>query len=145
MNNNWVAKLFSVCIYNNKHLFPQIKKSAFIQSKLHDFIFQLNSFFTERLIDYSPVGERYSNPMLQTIMNYLSNTPPSGKKMLVIGTTSCEDFLERVGLDKKFGMCRHVPCIMNVEQVEKVLNLLSNTFTDKERKEVSEYWNSWYF
>jgi len=90
----------------------------------------------ERLIDYNPVGERYSNPMVQTIMNYLSNTPPSGKKMLVIGTTSCEDFLERMGLDKKFGMCRHVPCIMNVEQVEKVLNLLSNTFTDKERKEI---------
>jgi vesicle-fusing ATPase len=43
----------------------------------------------ERLIDYSPVGRRFSNNILQAILLLLEKTPPKEEnKLLLIGTTS---------------------------------------------------------
>lgn len=42
----------------------------------------------ERLIEYGPIGPRYSNIMLQALLVLLKNEPPKGKKLLVLCTSS---------------------------------------------------------
>jgi vesicle-fusing ATPase len=42
----------------------------------------------ERLLDYGPVGPRYSNLILQALLVLLKKTPPKGKKLLIICTSS---------------------------------------------------------
>ena len=42
----------------------------------------------ERLLDYGPIGPRYSNLTLQALLILLKKQPPKGKKLLVLCTTS---------------------------------------------------------
>ena len=42
----------------------------------------------ERLIDYGPIGPRYSNLTLQALLVLLKKPPPRGKRLLIICTTS---------------------------------------------------------
>jgi len=43
----------------------------------------------ERLIDYSPIGRRFSNNILQTLLLLIEKSPPKEEnKLLIIGTTS---------------------------------------------------------
>ncbi|CAG7725770.1 unnamed protein product, partial [Allacma fusca] len=42
----------------------------------------------ERLLDYGPIGPRYSNLTLQALLVLLKKQPPKGRKLLIICTTS---------------------------------------------------------
>lgn len=42
----------------------------------------------ERLLDYGPIGPRYSNLTLQALLVLLKKEPPPGKKLLVLCTSS---------------------------------------------------------
>jgi vesicle-fusing ATPase len=42
----------------------------------------------ERLLEYVPIGPRFSNVILQTLMILVKKMPPVGHKSLIIGTTS---------------------------------------------------------
>lgn len=42
----------------------------------------------ERLLDYGPIGPRYSNLTLQALLVLLKKEPPKGKKLLVLCTSS---------------------------------------------------------
>lgn len=42
----------------------------------------------ERLLDYGPIGPRYSNLTLQALLVLLKKEPPAGKKLLVLCTSS---------------------------------------------------------
>lgn len=42
----------------------------------------------ERLLDYGPIGPRYSNLTLQALLVLLKKQPPRGRKLLILCTTS---------------------------------------------------------
>lgn len=42
----------------------------------------------ERLLDYGPIGPRYSNLTLQALLVLLKKEPPAGRKLLVLCTSS---------------------------------------------------------
>jgi vesicle-fusing ATPase len=42
----------------------------------------------ERLLDYGPIGPRYSNIMLQALLVLMKQQPPKGRKLLVMCTSS---------------------------------------------------------
>lgn len=42
----------------------------------------------ERLLDYGPIGPRYSNLTLQALLLLLKKPPPKGRKLLIIATSS---------------------------------------------------------
>jgi vesicle-fusing ATPase len=42
----------------------------------------------ERLLDYGPIGPRYSNLTLQALLVLLKKEPPKGRKLLVLCTSS---------------------------------------------------------
>ena len=42
----------------------------------------------EGLLEYVPIGPRFSNTLLQIILELLKKQPPKGRKLMVIGTSS---------------------------------------------------------
>lgn len=56
----------------------------------------------ERMIEYSPLGPRFSNIVLQTLMVLTKRVPPKGRRLLVLGTTSCFDVLDRLDYRQGF-------------------------------------------
>mmetsp|Transcript_11995 Transcript_11995/g.34659 ORF Transcript_11995/g.34659 Transcript_11995/m.34659 type:complete len:748 (-) Transcript_11995:64-2307(-) len=78
----------------------------------------------ERIIDYVPIGPRFSNTVLQTLLVLLKKIPPDeGRKLLVIGTTSCPRLLEDLGLTQAFGVSQSVPLIEEPKDICEVLRV----------------------
>jgi vesicle-fusing ATPase len=64
----------------------------------------------ERLIEYVPIGPRFSNAVLQTLMILLKKIPQDeGRKLLIIGTTSAGHLLEDLGIVQAFSVTQTVP------------------------------------
>jgi vesicle-fusing ATPase len=76
----------------------------------------------ERIIDYVPIGPRFSNTVLQTLLVLLKKIPPDeGRRLMVIGTTSCPELMADLGLTQAFGMTLEVPMLENADQISEVL------------------------
>ncbi|XP_023813666.1 vesicle-fusing ATPase isoform X2 [Oryzias latipes] len=90
----------------------------------------------ERLLDYVPIGPRFSNLVLQALLVLLKKTPPKGRKLLIIGTTSRKDVLQEMEMLDAFSTTIHVPNISTGEQLVDALELLGS-FTDKERASIA--------
>lgn len=56
----------------------------------------------ERLLEYVPMGQRFSNVILQTLLVSLKRVPPKGRRILIISTTSSMPVLHEMGLNKCF-------------------------------------------
>ncbi|KAL9681107.1 hypothetical protein QQ045_012888 [Rhodiola kirilowii] len=93
----------------------------------------------ERLLEYVPIGPRFSNVISQTLLVLLKRLPPKGKNMLVIGTTSETLFLESVGIRDAFSVSHHVPTL-KTEDAKKVLEQL-NVFAEEDVDAAAEALN----
>ncbi|XP_077020168.1 vesicle-fusing ATPase isoform X2 [Tamandua tetradactyla] len=91
----------------------------------------------ERLLDYVPIGPRFSNLVLQALLVLLKKAPPQGRKLLIIGTTSRKDVLQEMEMLNAFSTTIHVPNIATGEQLLEALELLGN-FRDKERTTIAQ-------
>ena len=89
----------------------------------------------EKLIQYIRIGPRFSNLLLQTLLIYIKKSPPKkGKKMLIIGTTSCASDLEELGIVQAFDRKIHIPNLTKNE----ISNVLKNYNCDnKEREQIA--------
>jgi vesicle-fusing ATPase len=80
----------------------------------------------ERIIDYVPIGPRFSNTVLQTLLVLLKKIPPDeGRRLLVIGTTSCPELLADLGLTQAFGVTQDIPALDLPSQIAEVLNTVA--------------------
>lgn len=78
----------------------------------------------ERLIDYSPVGPRFSNAVLQALATLVEYAPPSSaSRLLIVATTSQRDFLRQVGggLDGAFHFKLELPLVTLQDEYDRVL------------------------
>ncbi|KAL3916948.1 MAG: hypothetical protein SGILL_004942 [Bacillariaceae sp.] len=81
----------------------------------------------ERLIDYVPIGPRFSNAVLQTLLVLLKKIPPDeGRRLMVVGTTSNAHFLEDLGLVQAFGVSQDVPLLEEPKDVCEVLRVAAH-------------------
>ena len=79
----------------------------------------------ERIIEYSPIGPRFSNPVLQTFLVLLKKpTTDPTKKLLVLATTSISVLLESLQLVDAFNLKIHVPRLDKAEEMAIVLREL---------------------
>lgn len=85
----------------------------------------------ERLLDYGPIGPRYSNMTLQALLVLLKKQPPPGKKLLVFCTTSRRQVLEEMEMLSAFTAILHVPNLSKAEHLRNVLEE-TNVFNSKE-------------
>lgn len=92
----------------------------------------------ERLLDYVPIGPRFSNLVLQALLVLLKKAPPQGRKLLIIGTTSRKDVLQEMEMLDAFSTTIRVPNIRTGEQLMEALELLGS-FKDKERSIIAQH------
>jgi vesicle-fusing ATPase len=76
----------------------------------------------ERIIDYVPIGPRFSNTVLQTLLVLFKKVPPDdGRRLLIIGTTSIPHLLEDLGIIQTFGIIQSIPLLEEPSQIIEVL------------------------
>ncbi|KAF9057846.1 vesicular-fusion protein SEC18 [Panaeolus papilionaceus] len=75
----------------------------------------------ERLIDWTPMGARFSNSVLQTLLVLFSRRPPKGRRLLIIATSSLRPILTDLGFAETFDSELRVPPISSLRAVEHVL------------------------
>ncbi|KAH7648655.1 N-ethylmaleimide-sensitive factor (NSF1)-like AAA ATpase involved in vesicular transport [Cryptosporidium bovis] len=63
----------------------------------------------ERIMDYTAIGPRFSNIVLQTIMVLIKNNAPKDRKLFIIATTSEYEFIHSSGLADIFNVSIRVP------------------------------------
>jgi len=81
----------------------------------------------ERIIDYVAIGPRFSNVVLQTLLVLLKKVPPDqGRRLLVIGTTSCPHLLQDLGLVQAFGVQQGTSLIEDPLQIAEVLRVAAH-------------------
>ncbi|EDQ87970.1 uncharacterized protein MONBRDRAFT_21577 [Monosiga brevicollis MX1] len=103
----------------------------------------------ERLLDYVPMGQRFSNTVLQALLVLLKKRPPKGHKLLIIGTTSNQSVLNMMGIVDAFSRVMHVDTMTEGSEiigVKKLYMLIEmarqvrfSKTRDKKRLEISEY------
>jgi len=71
----------------------------------------------ERLIEYSPIGHRFLNSVLQTLLILLRKVPPKeGKRLMVIATTQVKDLLEDLQVTRAFSAIVNVSNLQDVKE-----------------------------
>ena len=96
----------------------------------------------ESLIDYGPIGPRYSNLTLQTLLVLLKKQPPKGKRLLIICTTSRKDVLNQMEMLSAFTDVLHVSNLGKAEHIERVIET-DPGFSPQERQTIrSNFLNS---
>lgn len=73
----------------------------------------------ERLVEYVPIGPRFSNSLLQIILELLEKQPPKGRKLMVIGTSSDAEVMKHLGIAKAFTVVVNVP-LLSEEEIRQV-------------------------
>uniref|UniRef100_A0A0N5AC77 Vesicle-fusing ATPase n=1 Tax=Syphacia muris TaxID=451379 RepID=A0A0N5AC77_9BILA len=89
----------------------------------------------EGLLDFSPIGPRYSNIVRQALAVLLTQKPPKNHKLVVLVTSSERAFLREVRLMPAFKTSFDVPALRTVEDLMTVIND-SSTFSPEERKQI---------
>ncbi|KAI8394261.1 P-loop containing nucleoside triphosphate hydrolase protein [Radiomyces spectabilis] len=87
----------------------------------------------ERLLDWVPIGPRFSNAVLQTLLVLLQRKPPKDRRLLILATTTQRHILDQMDMADAFDSEIYVPTITSLEGVDIVLQQLG-LFTDEERK-----------
>ena len=81
----------------------------------------------ERIIDYVAIGPRFSNVVLQTLLVLLKKVPPDyGRRLLIIGTTSCPHLLQDLGLVQAFGVIQGTSLLDDPMQIAEVLRVAAH-------------------
>ncbi|KAJ2710542.1 transport between ER and Golgi ATPase protein [Coemansia spiralis] len=75
----------------------------------------------ERLLEWVPIGARFSNSVLQTLLVLIKKHPPAGRRLLVIATTSERDVLAQMDLAAVFSGEIYVESICTVDALQKVV------------------------
>uniref|UniRef100_A0A146LHD2 Vesicle-fusing ATPase n=1 Tax=Lygus hesperus TaxID=30085 RepID=A0A146LHD2_LYGHE len=91
----------------------------------------------ERLLDYGPIGPRYSNLTLQALLVLLKKQPPLGRKLLILCTTSRKQVLEDMEMLSGFTAVLHVPNLNKPEHLIAVLEE-SHVFNPKQLQMISK-------
>jgi vesicle-fusing ATPase len=93
----------------------------------------------ERIIQFTPVGQRFSNVILQTLLILLKKAPPSSTRLMIVATTAVSRFLEDLQLTTIFNIVLHVPQLEGADVFKRVLQAFAPPhFGDELIEEVSK-------
>jgi vesicle-fusing ATPase len=76
----------------------------------------------ERIVDWVPIGPRFSNSVLQTIMVLLSKQPPKGRRLLILATTTERSILQQLDIFNSFNSDIPVPNVNSYEELQHVMH-----------------------
>ena len=75
----------------------------------------------ETLVDWVPIGPRFSNNILQVLKVYLKRKPPSGRRLLIISTTSAYSVLKQMDILSCFDNEIAVPNVANLDELNNIM------------------------
>ncbi|KAJ2819872.1 transport between ER and Golgi ATPase protein, partial [Coemansia furcata] len=75
----------------------------------------------ERLLEWVPIGARFSNSVLQTLLVLIKKQPPKGRRLLVIGTTSEREVLAQMDMATAFSNEIYVENIGTLSAMQAVV------------------------
>ncbi|KAG6891678.1 hypothetical protein C0992_010080 [Termitomyces sp. T32_za158] len=90
----------------------------------------------ERLIDWTPMGARFSNGVLQTLLVLFGRIPPKGRRLLIIATSSQRSILSDLGFTETFDSELRVPPITKLSSLDNILREVELFPASQERQEV---------
>ncbi|GJE84530.1 vesicular-fusion protein SEC18 [Phanerochaete sordida] len=92
----------------------------------------------ERLLDFTPIGPRFSNSVLQSLLVLFAKRPPKGRRLLVIATTSLRPVLTDLGLSESFDSEIRVPPVSSLRSLEAVLDEVDLVKNPRERQQTMQ-------
>ena len=97
----------------------------------------------ERIIDWVPIGPRFSNSVLQALMVLLGKEPPKGRRLFVLATTSERTVLQQLDLFTAFDADIAVPNVGGYDELWSIMEQ-SRVFGDPKRaiQEIQDTTNS---
>jgi len=75
----------------------------------------------ERILEWVPIGPRFSNPILQTLITCLRKQPPSGRRLLILATTGERSVLQQLEMFGHFNSDVSVPTLRTFEELALVM------------------------
>jgi len=91
----------------------------------------------ESLVQFSPIGMRFSNVIVQTLIALIKKPAPTGHHLVVLGTTSCLPSMRDIGLSAIFDRC--VPIrLLDPEQAFACVSQRVQNFHDKAEAYLAE-------
>lgn len=93
----------------------------------------------ERLIDFTPIGPRFSNSVLQALMVLVKKKPKrKNQKILIICTTSEYQFMKDAGFTKNVYVNIEVPLLNSKNSIKRVLKHRNDCFNDFPKEEIEK-------
>eukprot|EP00871_Galdieria_phlegrea_P003614 jgi/Galph1/4253/GphlegSOOS_G2898.1 len=80
----------------------------------------------ERLIEFAPIGPRFSNTILQTLLVLVKHVPPKGRRLLILATSSMSQVMESLDVRSAFNSTLSTMPL----QREEVIELLKGHIED---------------
>lgn len=77
----------------------------------------------EQIIDWVPIGPRFSSMVVATLNILLKRSPPEGRKLLVLATTSRQTTLEQLDMTMSFDSQVAVPYLHGPNELGRLLEL----------------------
>ena len=87
----------------------------------------------ERLLDYVPIGPRFSNAVLQAVLVLLRKQPPMGRRLLIIATTTNRSILSQMDCLSAFDSEIGVPNVGTQQELAHILREV-NAFSEQEQQ-----------
>jgi vesicle-fusing ATPase len=85
----------------------------------------------ERIIQFTPVGQRFSNVILQTLLIMLKKEPPSSTKLMIVATTAISNLLENLQITTIFSVVLNVPQLQDKSEYKRVLKMYASSFSEE--------------
>lgn len=75
----------------------------------------------ERLLDWNPIGPRFSNGVLQALVVLFGKRPPKDRRLLILATTSHRSILSDMDVESAFDTAIPVAPITTIDAIDKCL------------------------
>lgn len=95
----------------------------------------------ETLINYVPIGPRFSNEILQMLIVNLNKKAPNGRRLLIIGTTSQYSVLKHMNLVENFTKTIEIKKLTKIEETSIIMKHL-NFMNEQERSIITNQLSS---
>ncbi|RMZ87482.1 hypothetical protein DV736_g5290, partial [Chaetothyriales sp. CBS 134916] len=76
----------------------------------------------ERIVEWVPIGPRFSNPILQTLVTLLRKQPPKDRRLLILATTTQRTVLQQLDIWNDFNADIPVANVRSYDELAHVMN-----------------------
>lgn len=75
----------------------------------------------EQILEWVPIGPRFSNPILQTLIGCLRKQPPNRRRLLILATTTERSVLQQLDMFQHFNNDISVPTLQTYQELRSVM------------------------